>query len=183
MFALIFSIVFISVVILPETVDKSIIVEESFVEMIVFEVDSADLAPIIQESNPYYHIYSHSIYHNIYQPGAFHFKLPLKTDKLKIEVKWERYTGADNITFPSGYVFDLESRIWVDFGYGSGEGIIMKMKKIEINGVREGHRVFEIDMNEHPVYGMKIDPGFYYLGVYSLSTEFTIKVTALVPEA
>ena len=212
MFSIIFSILFVTVFILPSLEhDEAQLIDESddvvppfFVEQVVLEVNSLNLTPIEQESysyyqydkstksmllvesNPYaeyYHIYLHSIYHNIYQPGAFHFKLPLKTDMIKIEVKWERYAGADNITFPSGYVFDLESRLQIDFGYGSGQGIIIKMEEIEINGVREGHRVYEIDMNEHPVYGMKIDPGFYYLGLNTLSTEFTIKVIAVVSES
>ena len=118
-----------------------------------------------------------------YPQKHVHGLLTLKTDMIKIEVKWEMYSGADNITFPSGYVFDLESRLQIDFGYGSEQGIIIKMEEIEVIGVREGDRVYEVDMSEHPVYGMKIDPGFYYLGVYSLSTEFTIKVIAVVSES
>ena len=189
MFGLIFSIVFLAVFILPQLEDNDSIIqeqEESYVEMIVFEVDSVDLTPIIQESNPYYHIYSHSIYHSFnqtYARDAFLFKLPLTTEKVVIEVTWEMYVGVDNITLPSGYVFELESRLWIDFGYGSGEGIILKMEDIEIEGVPEGHELYEVDMNDHPVYNEKIGPGFYYLGLNSLSTEFTIKVIALVTEA
>ena len=154
-------------------------------EIIVFEVNSTKLTPIKQDNKSYYHIYSHSIYHSFnqtYAREAFLFKLPQTTEKLVFDVAWEKYVGLDNFTLPSGYVFDLEPRLWIDFGYGDGEGVILKMEDIEINGIYEGHRVFEVDMVEHPVYDMKIGPGYYYLGVNSLSIEFTFKIIALVPK-
>ena len=39
-----------------------------------------------------------------------------------------------------------------------------------------------VDKSEHPVNDMKIGHEYCYLGVNSLSIEFTIKIIALIPE-
>ena len=203
-FFIVFSIVFLVVFVLPPIKQEDIIFDEvavvpSFTEEVLLEIDSVDLntskpksytflhydetsKTIIEvDSSPYadqYHIYQYSVWYGYYQNKPFPFKIPFKTKLLLIEVEWDRYDGPENITFPNGYVFDLESMLRIDIRYSNRR----KLESYEIEGIREGYRVFEMKMSDYPVNNVDVGVGPYSLGFYTMSSEFRIKVTALISD-
>lgn len=171
-------------------------------EETVLSIRSSELTPIKQESieylqyDPntdevmlvnssllaeYYHAYIHSVIQNQLVNPAFYFELPENTCDWRVVVEWWRYDGADNVTLSSGYVYDLESRLWFDVGYKYANGVMLKIDELEINGVREGREVYEFKPFNH-TYGLDEIMGSYWLGVNSLSSEFNITVVADVTQ-
>ena len=167
-------------------------------EETILSIRSSELTPIKQESYEYlqydpnteevklvnsslfaeyYHAYIHSVIQNQFVNPAFYFELPENTSDWRVVVKWWRYDGADNVTLSSGYVFELESRLWFDVGYKYANGVMIRIDETEITGVRAGREVFEFKPFNH-TYGLDDYMGSYWLGVNSLSTEFNITVVA-----
>ena len=167
-------------------------------EETILSIRSSELTPIKQESYEYlqydpnteevklvnsslfaeyYHAYIHSVIQNQFVNPAFYFELPENTSDWRVVVEWWRYDGADNVTLSSGYVFELESRLWFDVGYKYANGVMIRIDEAEITGVRAGLEVFEFKPFNH-TYGLDDYMGSYWLGVNSLSTEFNITVVA-----
>jgi len=167
-------------------------------EETIFSVTSSELTPIKQESieyyqyDPntneailvnssilaeYYHAYIYSVIKNQLVNNAFYFELPVNTSDWRVVVEWWRYDGPDNVTLSSGFVYELESRLWLDVGYKYENGVMLKIDDVEITGVREGLEVYEFKPFNH-TYRLDETTGSYWLGVNSLSTEFNISVVA-----
>lgn len=167
-------------------------------EETILSIRSSELTPIKQESYEYlqydpntdevilvnssllaeyYHAYIHSVIQNQLVNPAFYFELPENTCDWRVVVEWWRYDGADNVTLSSGYVFELESRLWFDVGYKYANGVMIRIDETEINDIREGHEVYEFKPFNQ-TYGGVPNVGLYWLGVNSLSTEFNITVVA-----
>ena len=167
-------------------------------EETILSIRSSELTPIKQESYEYlqydpnteevklvnsslfaeyYHAYIHSVIQNQFVNPAFYFELPENTSDWRVVVEWWRYDGADNVTLSSGYVYELESRLWFDVGYKYANGVMLKINETEITGVWAGREVFEFKPFNH-TYGLDDYMGSYWLGVNSLSTEFNITVVA-----